>query len=215
MKLVFLGPPGAGKGTQAEETCKSFSLTHISTGDILRKAVADGSDVGLEAKKYMEEGDLVPDSIIVGLAADRMSEDDCAEGFILDGFPRTIVQAQALDEELQNSGSRLDLVIYFETSEDVIIRRLTGRRICRKCGANYHIETMKPRVEGVCDRCGGEIYQRSDDKLGTIKKRVKVYHEETDSLIEYYRERDILAEVDGDEAVSELAVVLEGMLSVR
>jgi len=212
MRLIFLGPPGAGKGTQAEDVCRSFDLTHISTGDILRKAVADGTKLGLKAKKYMEAGELVPDTMIMQLVAETLGSTDL--GFILDGFPRTIVQAEALNKAL-NGSPKIDLVIYFETPEETIIKRLTGRRTCRKCGAIYHIETMKPKKEGVCDRCEGDICQRADDKIDTIKQRLKVYHEETGGLINYYKERRLLEEVPGDRSVPELSTILEDLLKRR
>ena len=213
MRLVFLGPPGAGKGTQAEDVCRSFDLIHISTGDLLRSAVTNGSELGLKAKKYMEAGELVPDDMIVQLVADTLASED--KGFILDGFPRTIGQAQAMEKALNGSPKQIDLVIYFDTSEDVIIERLSGRRTCRKCGAIYHIKTMKPKVESVCDRCEGEVYQRVDDKLDTIKQRIKVYHQETDELIDYYKEKQILAEVPGDKTVTELSIILDDLLKHR
>ncbi len=212
MRLIFLGPPGAGKGTQAEDLCRSLNLAHISTGDILRKAVADGTELGLKAKKYMEAGELVPDTMIVQLVADTLVGQ--RGGFILDGFPRTIAQAEAMDKAL-NGSPGIDLVIYFVTSEETIIKRLTGRRTCRKCGAIYHIETMRPEKEDVCDRCGGDIYQRADDKIDTIKQRIKVYNEETGGLIDYYRKKRLLEEVPGDRSVSELKTILEDLLKSR
>ncbi len=211
MRLAFLGPPGAGKGTQAQEVCCKLSVPHISTGDILRKAVADGTELGLEAKSYMDSGELVPDDMIVRLVRERLDDSDCADGYVLDGFPRTIAQAKSLDEAAGN-GRRLDRVIYFNTSEDMIVRRLTGRRICRGCGGNYHVETIKPEVEGVCDRCGGELYQRVDDKLDTIRQRLQVYEDQTRELIDYYRNKGILEEVPGDKTVDELNDLLQGLL---
>jgi adenylate kinase len=211
MRLAFLGPPGAGKGTQAEEVCRELQVPHISTGDILRKAVVDGAELGLEAKKYMDSGELVPDEMIVRLVRQRLEEPDCSNGFVLDGFPRTIAQAKSFDEEI-GAGRKLDRVIYFNTSEDMIIRRLTGRRTCRKCDALYHVETIKPAVEGVCDRCGGELYQRDDDRLETIKQRLKVYDDQTSELIDYYRNKGILEEVPGDKSVAELNGLLQGLL---
>ena len=213
MRLVFLGPPGAGKGTQAEDVCRSFDLIHISTGDILRNAVKDGTELGLKAKKYMEAGELVPDDMIVQLVADTLAGQD--SGFILDGFPRTIGQAEAMEKALSGSPKQIDLVIYFDTPEDVIIERLSGRRTCRKCNAIYHVKTMKPKVESVCDRCGDEVYQRADDKMDTIKQRIKVYHEETDELIAYYKGKQILETVPGDKTVAELSVILDDLLKHR
>lgn len=212
MRLVFLGPPGAGKGTQAEHICRSLGLEHISTGDILRKAVADGTELGLKAKKYMEAGELVPDTMIVQLVVNTLGDDRC--GFVLDGFPRTIAQADAMSKAL-NGSPKIDLVIYFDTSEETIIKRLTGRRTCRKCSGIYHIETMKPEKDGVCDHCGGDIYQRTDDKIDTIKQRIKVYYKETGELIDYYKERRILVEVSGEKSSSELSTILRDLLKRR
>lgn len=212
MRLVFLGPPGAGKGTQAEDICRNLNLAHISTGDILRKAVADGTELGLKAKEYMDTGELVPDTMIVQLVADTLMGEK--RGFILDGFPRTIAQAEAMDKAL-NGSPGIDVVLYFVTPEETIIKRLIGRRTCRKCSAIYHIETMKPKKEGICDRCGGDIYQRKDDKLDTIKQRIKVYHKETGGLIDYYKERRLLEEVPGDRSVPELKDILEDLLKRR
>lgn len=213
MRVVFLGPPGAGKGTQAEAICGEFDLVHISTGDLLRKAVADGTKLGREAKGYMESGGLVPDDMIVVLVVEALRNLGPDKGFLLDGFPRTIAQAESLNDSLSDAGSSLDLVIYFETSEGMIIDRLSGRRTCRDCGGNFHVRNIPPRVDGVCDRCGGELYQRADDTLETIKERIKVYHEETGGLISYYRDKDMLAEVSGDKGVDELRPVLVELLN--
>jgi adenylate kinase len=215
MRVVFLGPPGAGKGTQAEAVCKSLAVAHVSTGDILRKALADGAELGLKAKEYMDSGGLVPDDVVVELVADRLAADDMANGYVLDGFPRTISQAKSLDSALAETDDKLDVVVYFETSEDTIIHRLTGRRVCRECGAIYHVSSMKPKTEGACDKCGGELYQRDDDKLDTIKERVRVYNEATSDLIDYYRKEDILSKVSGDSGVEELRGTLLDLINKR
>jgi adenylate kinase len=196
MNLVFLGPPGAGKGTQAKTVSADFSLPHISTGDILRENVAAGTELGAKAKGYMDSGALVPDDLVVSMVAERLTRDDCANGFILDGFPRTTAQAEALAANLDESGRKLDGVLYFKVDDEKVVGRLSGRRMCRGCGAGYHLEYMPPAAEGVCDKCGGELYQRDDDKAETVRARLKVYYAQTAELIDYYRERGLLKEVD-------------------
>jgi len=198
MRLVLLGPPGAGKGTQAQKLAGQLHLPHISTGDILRQAVKKGSRLGLKANDFMVSGALVPDELVVEMVLERMKMSDARAGFILDGFPRTRPQAQALEKALSAEGLRLDLVIYMETSRDVIVSRLSGRRICRNCGANYHVKNIPPKREGVCDHCGGELYQRDDDKKDTVIKRLEVYEKETADLIEYYRAKSCLRTISGD-----------------
>ncbi|HHT9124535.1 MAG TPA: adenylate kinase [Candidatus Brocadiia bacterium] len=198
MNIVFLGPPGAGKGTQAETISNTKGLLHISTGDLLRQAVKDGTSTGVSAKEYMEKGLLVPDDVVLNIIAERISSDDHKHGFVLDGFPRTLVQAKALDETLRNIGERLDVVFYFAVSEDTAIQRLSGRRTCKTCGANYHVQYIPPLKEGICDKCGGQLYQRTDDKPETIAKRLRVYKEQTEGLIDYYKRNKVLKEVKGD-----------------
>jgi len=198
MRLVFLGPPGAGKGTQAKVISEKFNIPHISTGDILREAVKNNSPVGRQAKGFMDKGELVPDDIVIKIVVERLRSKDTAAGFILDGFPRTKPQAVSLDKELKQIGLGVDYVIYFDTREETIISRLTGRRVCRNCGANYHIVNIKPKKDSICDRCGKELYQREDDKVDTVKNRIKVYREQTADLIDYYRSKDILKTVSGD-----------------
>lgn len=204
MRLIFLGPPGAGKGTQAKVVSERFNIPHISTGDILREAVKTNSPVGRQAKSYMEKGELVPDEIVTKIVVERLKMPDTSNGFILDGFPRTKQQAVSLDEELKKIKKALDYVIYFNTSPQMSIARLSGRRVCRSCGANYHVVNIKPKKEGVCDLCGGELYQREDDKEKTVENRLKVYQLQTRDLIDYYKSKGILETVSGDLNVEEV-----------
>jgi adenylate kinase len=195
--VVLLGPPGAGKGTQAKLLREKFEACQVSTGDILRQAVADQSPLGKEASEYIKRGDLVPDSVIVKLVAERLKEKDCAQGFILDGFPRTIPQAQSLEEILQKMGLGLQSVLLVQVPHTVIIERLAGRRTCKNCGALYHLKFNPSTRENVCDRCGGELLQRDDDREETISARLKVYDNQTAPLVDYYRQQGILREIDG------------------
>jgi len=213
MRLVLLGPPGAGKGTQSVILAKQYSVPHISTGDILRESVKRGASLGLKAKSYMDKGELVPDDVVIGIVAERLKLPDCKSGFILDGFPRTLKQAEGLDEALKNIASDIDLVLYFETSERVAITRLTGRRVCRKCGFNYHVKNIPPKSEGVCDKCGGELFQRPDDTEKTVRNRLVVYEQQTKPLIAYYEKKGVLKKVSGDLDVQELNGVLSKVFS--
>ncbi len=197
MKLILLGPPGAGKGTQAKMLTEKFSIPQISTGDILRAAVKDGTAMGQKAKEYMNAGGLVPDEVVVGIVRDRLQEDDCNNGFILDGFPRTVAQADALQASLQEMGKELDRVISLEVDTEALVERLTGRRTCKNCGRGYHVKFDPPRKAGICDTCGGELFQREDDQEETIRKRLQVYADQTAPLISYYREAGVLIELDG------------------
>ena len=197
MKLVLLGPPGAGKGTQAQFLMERFGVPQVSTGDMLRTAVAAGTQLGLKAKGCMDAGELVPDAVVVGIVKERLQQSDCASGFILDGFPRTVNQANALKAALAESGLGIDRVVAFTVDEDALVQRLTGRRTCRKCGAGYHVRFDPPRLAGVCDRCAGELYQRDDDQEETIRKRLQVYRNQTEPLIQYYRSEGLLLDVDG------------------
>ncbi|MFC1577090.1 adenylate kinase [Candidatus Omnitrophota bacterium] len=203
MRIVLLGPPGAGKGTQAETLSKKYKVSHVSTGDMLREAVASNSPIGIEAKGYMDKGELVPDDVVTKIVASRLSGDGLREGFILDGFPRTENQAKSLDEELNKQGIRIEMALYFRTSEEVSIFRLTGRRVCRVCGANFHIKNIPPKSENVCDYCGGKLIQREDDKKGTILKRLEVYKRQTRPLIDHYKAKGVLKEVNGDLEIKE------------
>ena len=204
MNLIFLGPPGSGKGTQAKMLVDKYGIPQISTGDILREAVKEGTPLGKEAKKYMDEGKLVPDEVVVGIVRERLKEPDCTKGFILDGFPRTIPQAEALDKTLQEMGKGIDHVLSLEVDREELVRRLSGRRTCKKCGAMYHIIFDPPKKEGICDRCGGELYQRDDDKEETIRERLRVYEEQTAPLIEYYRKKGLLRPINGVGKIEEI-----------
>lgn len=213
MNLVFLGPPGAGKGTQAETFGQNMALAHISTGEILREAVANSTELGAEAKAFMDRGALVPDELVVSIVAERLERDDCRGGFILDGFPRTLPQAEALSGTLDAGGRGLDGVLYFKVDDDKVVRRLSGRRMCRDCGANFHLEYMPPAAEGICDKCGGELYQRDDDKAETVRERLKVYYAETSPLVDYYRRRGLLVEVDASLSPKAVRLELQAALS--
>lgn len=213
MNVVFLGPPGAGKGTQAETISCERGLLHISTGNLLRQAVQDGTSTGVKAKEYMEKGLLVPDGVVLNIIAEKISTDDRTHGFVLDGFPRTLAQAQALDETLRNIGEGLDVVFYFAVSDDTVIRRLSGRRTCKTCGANYHVEFVPPKREGVCDKCEGQLYQREDDKAETILERLRVYKEQTEDLIDYYKRNNVLKEIKGDCNVDDTNKMLTEILN--
>lgn len=197
MKLILLGPPGAGKGTQAKMLTDRFSIPQISTGDILRAAVKEGTPMGIKAKACMDAGALVPDEVVVGIVRERLQKSDCAAGFILDGFPRTVVQADALKDTLKELGKELDAVISLEVDIEALVERLTGRRTCRDCGRGFHVKFDPPKNEGRCDVCGGELYQRDDDKEETIRKRLEVYRQQTEPLVTYYRKDNLLTTVDG------------------
>lgn len=210
--MIFLGAPGVGKGTQAEILASKFSIPHISTGDILREAVSRGTELGLVAKKYMDRGELVPDEVVIGIVQERISEPDCKKGCILDGFPRTATQAEALDIVLEESGRRVDHVINIEVGQEEIIRRLSGRRTCPKCGRIYHLLYSPPYTNNVCDDCGEELYQRDDDREEVIKNRLKVYNQKTVPLINYYREKSVLRNVEGKSSVEEVTREIERVL---
>jgi adenylate kinase len=195
--LVLLGPPGAGKGTQASRIVSEYGVPHISTGDILRAAVKNQTQMGLEAKKFMDAGELVPDSVVIGIVKDRLQEPDTAKGFLMDGFPRTIPQAEALDKALGTLGRDITKTIVLLVDEDLLIKRLTGRRICRSCQTPFHVYFNKAKVEGVCDVCGGELYQRDDDTEETVRNRLEVYRSQTEPLIDYYEAQGVVARIDG------------------
>ncbi|PYN30546.1 MAG: adenylate kinase [Candidatus Rokuibacteriota bacterium] len=202
MRITFLGPPGAGKGTQARDLAQEWGVLHLATGDMLREAVAAGSPLGREAKRYMDQGALVPDDVIIRMMAERLSVADAGRGFILDGFPRTTAQAEALSRLLKDLGQSLDTVVYFDVSEPELLRRLTGRRVCRACGHSYHLTSNPPKRAGVCDACGGELYQRDDDGEATVRNRLEVYRRQTAPLLDYYRQRNILTTVSGEGPVA-------------
>jgi adenylate kinase len=198
--LILLGPPGAGKGTQAGRIVAEYGIPHISTGDILRSAVKNQTPMGLEAKKFMDAGELVPDSVVIGIVKDRLQEPDTAKGFLMDGFPRTIPQAEALDEALEGLGRAVSKTVVILVDEEDLVRRLTGRRICRSCQAPFHVMFNPPKVENVCDVCGGELYQRDDDTEATVRNRLEVYRSQTEPLIEYYDRQGVVARINGAQA---------------
>lgn len=197
MKIIMLGAPGAGKGTQAKMIADKYSVPHISTGDIFRANIKNGTELGKKAKSFMDQGLLVPDELVVDLVVDRVAQDDAKNGYVLDGFPRTIPQAEALDAALAKTGAKIDYAIDIEVPDDNIINRMGGRRACVGCGATYHVVTIPPKKEGICDRCGAELILRDDDKPETVKKRLDVYHDQTQPLIDYYNKQGALKEVDG------------------
>lgn len=204
MNLILLGPPGCGKGTQAKILIDTYHIPQISTGDILREAIKKESPLGIEAKTHMDQGSLVPDHLVIKIIEERLKQTDCNRGFILDGFPRTVAQAEALDTTLSEMGSKLEYVFSIEVDDEELIRRLTGRRVCRKCGESYHIEFNPPRQDGMCDSCQGELYQRDDDKEETIRNRLKVYQDQTSPLISFYQRKDVLHSIDGIGSIEEI-----------
>lgn len=203
MKIIMLGAPGAGKGTQAKRIAEKFAIPHISTGDIFRANIKNGTELGKKAKGYMDQGLLVPDELVVDLVVDRIKQDDCEKGYILDGFPRTIPQAEALDAALSAIGEKVDYAVNVEVPDSDIVDRMSGRRACLNCGATYHIVNIPTKVEGICDVCGSEIVLREDDKPETVLKRLEVYHNQTQPLIDYYSKQGILKEVDGRKTMSD------------
>ncbi|WP_459842316.1 adenylate kinase [Halanaerocella petrolearia] len=208
MRLVLLGPPGAGKGTQAARMEAAYGLPHVATGDIFRQAIKEETELGKKAKEYIDQGKLVPDKIVVGIVEERLSEDDCQEGFILDGFPRTIEQAEALADLVD-----LDTVLNIKVGDEEVVNRLSGRRVCKECGATFHLEYNQPQKKGLCDECGADLYQRDDDKPETIKERLKVYYDQTAPLINYYKDRNLLQSVNGeqnlDQVFADISQILE------
>lgn len=211
MRLVLLGPPGAGKGTHAKVLSKEYNIPHISTGDILRETVKAKTPIGLKAKVFMDKGELVPDDVVIEMVAQRVAKSDCEKGFMLDGFPRTAAQAEALDTTLTKLNRPVDLVLYFRTSVATIIQRLSGRRVCRNCGENYHVKNIPPKVAGKCDKCGGELYQRDDDKEETVLNRIKVYEKTVPEIVNYYENKGVLRTVSGDFDVDEAHDYLSGL----
>ncbi|KOU03778.1 adenylate kinase [Streptomyces sp. NRRL F-5755] len=196
MRIVLVGPPGAGKGTQAAYLAKNLSIPHISTGDLFRANISQGTDLGKEAKSYMDAGNLVPDSVTIAMAEDRMDQPDAEDGFLLDGFPRNIGQAEALDAYLKGKGVKLDAVLDLEVPEDEVVKRIAGRRICRNDSSHvFHVDYHKPKTEGVCDICGGDLYQREDDREETVRKRLEVYHTETEPIIDHYKAQDLVVTI--------------------
>jgi adenylate kinase len=204
MNIVLFGPPGAGKGTQAKELTKKYGIPHISPGDILRANVRDGTELGMKAKEYEDRGELVPDTVLIGLIRNRLNEPDCKEGYLLDGYPRTIPQADALDIILREIGKPLDVVINIDVSDDSLVERLSGRRTCPTCGESYHVVFNPPEQQGVCDACGSQLYQREDDREEVIRQRLAVYNQKTKPLIDYYAKAGILVNIDGSGTVDEV-----------
>jgi len=204
MNIILLGPPGAGKGTQAKMLVDKYGIPQISTGEILRANLKAGTQLGLEAKKYMDAGKLVPDEVVIGIINNRIQEEDCRRGYMLDGFPRTVAQAQALDKILAEQGSGIDDVISIEVADHELMGRLTGRRTCRQCGQGFHVMFDPPKVEGICDKCGGELYQRDDDNEKTVANRLKVYSDQTQPLIDYYKKKSLLRSIDGVGDIKEI-----------
>jgi len=212
MNILFMGPPGAGKGTQAERIVAEFGIPHISTGDAFRLAMKEGTPLGLKAKEYVDQGLLVPDDVTNGIVRERLQQDDCKNGFLLDGYPRTPAQAEALDGMLKETGRRIDHVISLVVDRELLLKRLTGRRICRSCGATYHILFNPPKQEGVCSKCGGELYQRSDDTEEKVGTRLDEYLSKTEPLLRYYRDQGLLREVDGEQEIDEVTAQITSIL---
>ena len=212
MKIIMLGAPGAGKGTQAKKIAEKYSIPHISTGDIFRANIKNGTELGKKAKTYMDQGLLVPDELVVDLVVDRVKQDDCSNGYVLDGFPRTIPQAEALDKALAAMGEAMDYAINVEVPDENIVRRMSGRRACVDCGATYHIVYAPTKEENICDNCHGELILREDDKPETVQKRLNVYHEQTQPLIDYYTEKNILVEVDCTVDIDEVFAAIVNVL---
>lgn len=214
MKIIMLGAPGAGKGTQAKMIADKYSLPHISTGDIFRANIKNGTELGMEAKKYMDQGLLVPDELTVKILLDRVEHEDCKNGYVLDGFPRTIPQATVLENALNERGEKIDYAIDVAVPDENIINRMSGRRACLACGATFHIAHVPPKTEGICDRCGGELILRDDDKPETVKNRLHVYHEQTQPLIDFYSERNVLKTVDGTIDMQDVFAAIVDILGV-
>ncbi len=204
MKIVMLGAPGAGKGTQAIKIADKYGIPHISTGDIFRANIKGGTELGMKAKSYMDKGELVPDEVTIGMLLDRISQDDCKDGYVLDGFPRTIPQAESLTKALAEQGQKIDYAMDIDVPDEAIVKRMSGRRACPKCGATYHIVYAAPKTENVCDKCGSELIVRSDDKPETVQDRLNVYHKQTEPLISYYKEAGVLREVDGTKELEDV-----------
>ena len=213
MKIIMLGAPGAGKGTQAQMIADKYNIPHISTGDIFRANIKNGTELGKKAKEYMDKGQLVPDELTVELLLDRVANEDCKNGYVLDGFPRTIPQADVLDSELTKLGDKVDYAINVDVPDENIVNRMSGRRACLKCGATYHIRHIPPKTEGICDKCGSELVLRDDDKPETVQNRLSVYHEQTQPLIDYYDKKNILKTVDGTKDMQEVFDNIVGILN--
>jgi len=212
MNLILMGLPGAGKGTQAERIVGKYGLPHISTGDMFRTAIKEETELGKKAKSYMDAGELVPDDVTIGIVRERLGKADCQKGFLLDGFPRTTAQAEALDNLLADMGRRIDAVLYIDVDRDSLLERLTGRRICSQCGATYHITLNPPKEEGVCDKCGGQLYQRDDDKIETVKTRLEVNEKQQKPLLDFYNKKNCLQEINGNQDIDDVFASIERVL---
>lgn len=204
MKIVLLGPPGAGKGTQAKSISNRYSIPHISTGDIFRKNISEATPLGIEAKGYMDKGLLVPDEVTINMVKDRLTWEDCKNGYLLDGFPRTVAQAEALETFLDSRDENIDTALLIDVPMEFILERMTGRRVCGSCGASYHVKFNQTKVEGICDVCGSEVVQRKDDREDTVRERLDVYERQTQPLIDFYKEKNLLSTVDGTKAINEV-----------
>jgi adenylate kinase len=212
VNLVLMGLPGAGKGTQAEKIVENYGIPHISTGDMFRAAMKEGTELGLKAKSFMDQGALVPDEVTIGIVRERLSKEDCKKGFLLDGFPRTVPQADALETILVELGKKIDYVLNIDVDQDILMERLTGRRICKDCGATYHLVFNPPAQAGVCNRCGGELYQRADDNEETVKNRLQVNIEQAKPLLDFYETKGYLRNIDGQQDINKVFVDIESLL---
>ncbi|RSD21519.1 adenylate kinase [Mesobacillus subterraneus] len=212
MNLVLMGLPGAGKGTQADKIVGKYNIPHISTGDMFRAAIKEGTELGLQAKSFMDKGELVPDEVTIGIVRERLSKADCEKGFLLDGFPRTVAQAEALDTMLADLGKKIDYVINIDVDQSILMERLTGRRICKNCGATYHLVFNPPAKEGVCDRCGGELYQRADDNAETVENRLEVNIQQTKPLLNFYEDKGYLRNINGQQDINVVFAEIEELL---
>ncbi|AKO90815.1 adenylate kinase [Priestia filamentosa] len=212
MNLVLMGLPGAGKGTQAEQMVEYYNIPHISTGDMFRAAIKEGTDLGVKAKQFMDKGELVPDEVTIGIVRERLAKDDCKEGFLLDGFPRTVAQAEALENILEELKRPLDYVINIDVDQDILMERLTGRRICKNCGATYHLVFNPPSQEGTCDKCGGELYQREDDNPETVSNRLAVNVKQSQPLLDFYNQKGYLRNIKGDQDITKVFEDIRALL---
>jgi adenylate kinase len=204
VNLVLMGLPGAGKGTQAEKIVEEYGIPHISTGDMFRAAIKEGTELGLKAKSFMDKGELVPDEVTIGIVRERLSKDDCQKGFLLDGFPRTVAQAEALENMLQELNKSIDYVLHIDVDKEILMERLTGRRICKECGATYHLVFNPPTKEGICDRCGGELYQRADDNEETVQNRLDLNIKQMQPLLDFYQEKGYLRTINGQQEIDKV-----------
>lgn len=212
LRTILLGPPGAGKGTQAVKIVEKYNIPHISTGDIFRENIKNETELGNRAKAYMDRGELVPDELVVEIATDRLTKDDCKNGFLLDGFPRTIFQAEKLDEFLAQRGEKIDKVINIDVEKDALVKRITGRRVCKSCGASYHVVNIPPKKDGVCDLCNGKLIQRADDTEETVLNRIDVYNKQTKPLVDYYDKAGVIINIDGNKDLDDvLADIVKGL----